>query len=92
MTLISHDLGVETLVPLDAEMLSSKYYQPDELHLNSEGAALFTAALADVLPRTVTRQHMFSSPLATEGEVPGGRSGQIKRQRTGEYRERSALP
>lgn len=92
MTLISHDLGVETVVPLDPEMLSSKYYQPDELHLNSEGAALFTAALADVLPRSVARQHIFSSPLATESEVPGGRSAQINRQRTEEYRERLALP
>jgi hypothetical protein len=92
MTRISHDLGVDTLVPLDPEMLSPTYYQPDELHLNSEGAALFTAALADALPRTVARQHMFSSQLARESEIPGGRSGQINRQRTEEYRERSALP
>jgi hypothetical protein len=58
MTLTSHNLGVETLVPLDPDTLSAKYYQPDELHLNSEGAALFTSALATTLPRTIVRESM----------------------------------
>jgi lysophospholipase L1-like esterase len=54
MTLASQKAGVDTLVPLDPAALSVKYYS-DELHLNSEGAALFTAALAEFLPRTVLR-------------------------------------
>lgn len=51
MTLASRRTGVETLVPVDPAVLSAYYYQPDEIHLNSEGAAIFTAALATYLPR-----------------------------------------
>jgi lysophospholipase L1-like esterase len=42
--------------------LPAKYYQPDELHLNSEGAALFTSELAASLPNTVAlvRESMAS--------------------------------
>lgn len=53
MTLASRKAGVDTLVPIDPAALSAKYYQSDELHLNSEGAQLFTSALATFLPRTV---------------------------------------
>jgi hypothetical protein len=53
MTLASAKTGVQTLVPIDPATLSAKYYQHDEMHLNSEGAALFTAALASFLPQTV---------------------------------------
>jgi lysophospholipase L1-like esterase len=51
MTIASRRAGVDTLVPIDPSALSAKYYQPDELHLNSAGAALFTTALADFLQR-----------------------------------------
>jgi hypothetical protein len=63
VVLAAHGLGVEALVPLDPGALSAKYYQSDELHLNSEGAALFTSALATVLPRTVARESMPSPGL-----------------------------
>jgi len=53
MTIASQNAGVGTLVPIDPTALSAKYYQPDELHLNSEGAELFTSALATFLPKTV---------------------------------------
>ena len=53
MTLASRKAGVDTLVPIDPTALSAKYYQSDELHLNSEGAQLFTSALATFLPRTL---------------------------------------
>jgi hypothetical protein len=56
LTSVSARVGVQTLVPVDPENLSSRYYRADELHLNSEGAALFTSALATVLPRTVVPQ------------------------------------
>jgi hypothetical protein len=53
MTAAAQKAGVETLVPIDPVALSAKYYQSDELHLNSEGAALFTSQLAASLPSTV---------------------------------------
>lgn len=56
LTFVTHKLGVEMLVPLDPTSLPPKYYQSDDLHLNSEGAALFTSALATVLPKTVMHE------------------------------------
>jgi len=51
MAITSEEAGVQTFVPIDPDALSSKFYQPDALHLNSEGAALFTSALATDLAR-----------------------------------------
>jgi len=56
MTLESRKAGVETLVPVDPAVLSAHYYQPDEIHLNSEGAAIFTVALATYLPRQLAHE------------------------------------
>jgi hypothetical protein len=42
--------GVEVSVPIDPAMLSAKFYQPDGMHLNRDGAVLFTSALAKDLP------------------------------------------
>jgi|SRR5437016_136291 len=50
MAIASENVGVDSLVPIDPATLSQRFYQPDELHLNSEGAALFTSALATYLP------------------------------------------
>jgi len=60
MTSACAKAGVESLVPIDPTALSVKYYQPDELHLNSEGAELFTSALATSLPASVS--HYADSP------------------------------
>lgn len=60
MTVASQKAGVDTLVPIDPAALPAKFYQPDELHLNSEGAALFTAALANFLPQTVRPERTSS--------------------------------
>lgn len=60
MTAAAEKARVETLVPIDPTVLPTKYYQADELHLNSEGAALFTSALATVLPKRVDREAMAS--------------------------------
>ena len=60
MTLASEKVGVKALVPVDPATLSVKYYQPDEMHLNSEGAALFTSALATFLPETILREPRVS--------------------------------
>ena len=45
--------GVEVSVPIDPAMLSAKFYQPDGMHLNRDGAVLFTSALAKDLPEKV---------------------------------------
>src|SRR5262249_43773682 len=50
----SQRVKVETLVPIDPTALSERYYQPDEIHLNAEGAGLFTTALAGYLPRVIS--------------------------------------
>ena len=60
MTIASQKAGVDALVPIDPTALSVKYYQPDEVHLNSEGAALFTTALAEHLPQIIAREPMAS--------------------------------
>ena len=62
MTLASRRAGVETLVPVDPAVLSVHYYQPDNLHLNSEGAAIFTVALATYLPRQLLSRESIGSP------------------------------
>jgi len=56
MTAASQNAGVDPLVPIDPAALSTKYYLSDELHLNPEGAALFTTALAEFLPQTIVRE------------------------------------
>jgi hypothetical protein len=61
MTLASQKAGVDTLVPIDPKALSVRYYQSDELHLNSEGARLFTAALATFLPQTLDHEPVAST-------------------------------
>ncbi len=60
LIIASQKAGVDTLVPIDPTALSAKYYEPDELHLNPEGAALFTSALATFLPQTIARESMAS--------------------------------
>ena len=45
--------GVEVSVPIDPATLSAKFYQPDGMHLNRDGAMLFTSALAKDLPEKV---------------------------------------
>jgi lysophospholipase L1-like esterase len=60
MMIATQRAGVDALVPIDPAALSVKYYQPDELHLNSEGAQLFTSALATFLPLTVDHESVVS--------------------------------
>jgi hypothetical protein len=62
MAIASRKVGVDSLVPIDPATLSEKFYQPDELHLNSEGAALFTSALATYLPVEIGGPKSASAP------------------------------
>ena len=62
MVTASRKVGVETLVPVDPGMLSTRYYESDETHLNSEGAEIFTSALATYLRnKIVTGETVTSS-------------------------------
>jgi len=45
--------GVDVSVPIDPAALLAKFYQPDGMHLNRDGAVLFTSALAKDLPEKV---------------------------------------
>jgi len=56
-------VGVDTLVPIDPETLSPSLYQPDAIHLNSQGATRFTSALGENLPkRIITRGGVATLP------------------------------
>jgi len=48
---VAQEIGVTTLVPIDATMLTEQHYESDLLHLNIAGATLFTSALAGVSDR-----------------------------------------
>jgi len=53
--------GVEISVPIDPATLSAKYYQRDGMHLNSDGAVLFTSALAKDLPLRVQSRETLAA-------------------------------
>jgi hypothetical protein len=53
MAYVAHTAGVDVSVPIDPDVLSARFYQRDGMHLNSEGALLFTSALAKDLPERV---------------------------------------
>ncbi|HEV2522552.1 MAG TPA: hypothetical protein VGT24_09240 [Candidatus Acidoferrales bacterium] len=53
MAYAAHTAGVDVSVPIDPATLSAKFYQPDGMHLNRDGAVLFTSALAKDLPDRV---------------------------------------
>jgi hypothetical protein len=55
--------GVEVSVPIDPAALSANVYQPDGMHLNREGAILFTSALAKDLPERVVTHDTLASRL-----------------------------
>lgn len=61
MASAARKVGVEASVPIDPAALSPSFYQADAIHLNSEGAARFTSALAMDLPRTIASRNR---PLA----------------------------
>jgi len=60
MALASQTIGVDTLVPVDPAALSLEFYQSDATHLNSEGRALFTSALATALPEIMAGETVAS--------------------------------
>ena len=63
MAYAAHTAGVDVLVPIDPAALSANFYQRDGMHLNSDGAMLFTSALAKDLPERVVTHDTMASRL-----------------------------
>jgi hypothetical protein len=61
MTSAAQAAGVEVSVPIDPATLSAKFYQPDGMHLNRDGAVLFTSALARELPEKATAHETLAA-------------------------------
>src|SRR5216684_2002581 len=61
MAYAAHTVGVDISVPIDPAALSAKFYQRDGMHLNPEGAALFTSALAKDLPEKIMNHDTLAS-------------------------------
>lgn len=53
--------GVDVSVPIDPATLSAKFYQRDGMHLNQDGAVLFTSALAKDLPEKVMARETLAA-------------------------------
>ena len=49
LTAITAKAGVDTVMPVNPATLEAKYFRADDIHVNEEGAALFTDALASTL-------------------------------------------
>lgn len=60
----SHLVGVDVSVPINPTTLSEKFYEPDGMHLNPDGALLFTSALAKDLPQRVVTHDTMASHFA----------------------------
>ncbi|HEV2195118.1 MAG TPA: hypothetical protein VGR55_06030 [Candidatus Acidoferrum sp.] len=60
----SHLVGVDVSVPIDPTTLSDKFYERDGMHLNPDGAVLFTSALARDLPQRVVTHDTMASHFA----------------------------
>jgi hypothetical protein len=52
--------NVDVSVPVDPAALSARFYLQDGMHLNHEGADVFTAALAKDLPSRVGQRSIFT--------------------------------
>src|SRR6267143_2520313 len=61
MAYAAHIAGVNVSVPIDPDVLSARFYQRDGMHLNSEGALLFTSALAKDLPERVVNHDTLAA-------------------------------
>jgi lysophospholipase L1-like esterase len=77
MAYAGHKVGVDVSVPIDPAALSAKFYQRDGMHLNPEGAVLFTSALAKDLPERVVTHDTLASRLARSTPAPLTPTAQI---------------
>jgi hypothetical protein len=58
---VSKENNVPLLVPIDASTLTAQHYEPDAFHLNSQGAAIFTLAIARISDRLYKKETARSS-------------------------------
>ena len=65
MTAAAQAAGVEVSVPIDPAMLSAEFYQADGMHLNRDGAEVFTSALARELPEKVWTHETLAAQKRT---------------------------
>jgi len=70
MARAANSVSVDVSVPIDPAALPAKFYQRDGLHLNREGAALFTAALAIDLPERIANQNRAEPRLSQNTPAP----------------------
>jgi hypothetical protein len=70
MARAAHTVGVDVSVPIDPAALSARFYQRDGLHLNREGAVLFTSALAKDLPEKVLSHDTLASGAHSVSREP----------------------
>ncbi|HYK40141.1 MAG TPA: hypothetical protein VEU98_08935 [Candidatus Eremiobacteraceae bacterium] len=68
MARAAHTAGVDVSVPIDPSTLSPQFYLRDGMHLNSQGAAVFTSALAKDLPERVATRPLSVEPLHAESD------------------------
>ena len=61
MAYAAHTAGVEISVPINPAALSAQFYQRDGMHLNSNGALLFTSALAKDLPEKIVSRNTLAA-------------------------------
>jgi hypothetical protein len=59
----AHTAGVDVSVPIDPAALSARFYQADGMHLNPDGAVLFTSALAKDLPERILTHDTLTTDL-----------------------------
>lgn len=58
---VARKAGVDTLMPIDPTMLPAGVLRPDELHLNEDGAVIFTSALGTELPKKLRNLDSLAS-------------------------------
>jgi len=58
----AREAGLDTLLPLNPLALPAAFFEPDAIHLNPKGAALFTAALENDLPRKIDILETAAAP------------------------------
>lgn len=61
--------GVDVSVPLNPAALSAEFYQSDGMHLNQEGAVLFTSAVAKDLPERIATQTTLASRSHLDDQI-----------------------
>ncbi len=66
MAYAAHMAGVDVSVPIDPAALTARFYEPDGMHLNSDGALLFTSALAKDLPARIITQDTLAERRSEE--------------------------